>query len=614
MTNKKISTVVESQIPSHIREDYPIFVQFLKNYYEFMEQGDGAVGSLSKLLYNSEFESMDPEFMLKLKQELALPLNIAMKDSKVFASNLKALFAAKGTEEAFRILFRMLFDEEIIISYPRDRILRASDGLWVQESFLTINTISGAIPTNNLDFRLEITHEDSTSETHPTRIERTSATSYRAYFTFTYRVDIYVGDRVEAINDAGQKIFVGTVGNSPAKIRVISPGKFWQVGKVVTIEAEGKSSVARVKKVGPEGQLLALDVLEYGFPHTPGTIYYVSPLRKPPQSSVVSIESTITGISPLTYNHTIQILDVLDSLTETIRGYGNDEGTSDSYFLEQYNTEGYSGTLVVEYDDIVVVAPQATQEVSYSTWLDSRTSLEFDFQPKTSLVGYWAGDGGKLSNPFVRLQDNYFYQVFSYLIDTESDISWMPTIEKLVGPAGLKPFFNSNKQNIADVTGNISITRRISNERLFFFDVIGLEDQTAKHTEFGLEDYIESIGDFATRNTSLDKSDDFWLPDNSTRMVGLRKSEVTTFTETTTKQSDVALVDVFESDDSQLERHLSLVKFDTQTMTDNPAKEISFGLEDEFVVYDYVGEYGTEYFAENYTTDPTATNIQISTE
>ena len=613
MTNKKISTVVASQIPSHIREDYPIFVQFLKNYYEFMEQDSGAVGALSKLLYNTDIDDMDPEFLLKLKQELALPLSIAMKDSKVFASNLKSLYAAKGTEEAFRILFRMLFNEEIIISYPREQILRASDGRWVQESFITMDTVSGSLPLDNVDFKLVLTHEDNSTDTFPTRIERTSATTYRAYFNFTYRVDIYSGDRVEAIDNNGNIIFAGTVRNSPAKVKIIAEGKYWQVGKVVTIEADGKNSVARVTRVGDNGELKTLEVLEYGYQHLPGTIYYVSPFRKPPQSSVVTIDSVITSVSPLTYSHNIEILDIIDSITESIRGFGSDEGTSDSYFLETYVSEEYTGKIVIEYDDVIVTFPQSVQEVSYSTWLESRTSLEFEFQPKTSLVGYWEGDRGKLSNPFIRLQDNYFYQVFSYLIDTSSDMKQMGAIEELIGPAGLKPFFNSNKQTIADFTGDISITRTISNERLFLYDVVNVEEQIANNPTLYKEDSIESFSDSLYKINSLAKTDEFGLDESSNRNVGLYKYEGVDFEDSTAKSSEVVLVDGVGFDDNQLERQVVSVLSDAVVISENPAKSTSFSLDDGFEVYDIVGEYGVDYFAENYT-NSNDTHIQISVE
>ena len=38
ITKPKISSVVPSQVPEFVREDYSTFIEFLKAYYEFVEQ------------------------------------------------------------------------------------------------------------------------------------------------------------------------------------------------------------------------------------------------------------------------------------------------------------------------------------------------------------------------------------------------------------------------------------------------------------------------------------------------------------------------------------------------------------------------------------------------
>lgn len=51
-------------------------------------------------------------------------------DQRLLIKNIQRLLKEKGTEESFRLLFRLLFNEEIDVSYPGERILRASDGKW----------------------------------------------------------------------------------------------------------------------------------------------------------------------------------------------------------------------------------------------------------------------------------------------------------------------------------------------------------------------------------------------------------------------------------------------------------------------------------------------------
>ena len=367
-------------------------------------------------------------------------------------------------------------------------------------------------------------------------------------------------------------------------------------------------------RVGPNGELSGIEVLEYGYEHLEGTIYNTSPFKKPLQSSEVSITSELTSQSPQTYSHTIQITDLIDSITENIRGYRSEAGTSAAYFLEGYAQSDYSGSSVLEYDDVLVEFPRVQQEVSYSTWAESRTALKLKFSPKTALVGYWEGDHGKPSNPFIRLQDNYYYQIFSYLIYTESDIGVVEEIRKLLSPAGLAPFFNSNKKFETDIRPFVNITRTISNERLYLLDVFSLGEQHAIESGLYKEDLIDSITDVVSKNAALNKSSEFGFSDSQTRGVGLGKIDAIGFSESVLRDSEFVLSDTVSIEDDNLTRQIEQILVDSQVISDSIAKSVE--LEPfvvEFVVYDITGEYAYEYFSEEYS-NSNKTNINISVQ
>jgi hypothetical protein len=48
------------------------------------------------------------------------------------------MYAAKGTEDGHKLFFRILFDEEATIIYPRDSMLRVSDGQWSTDKVVRI--------------------------------------------------------------------------------------------------------------------------------------------------------------------------------------------------------------------------------------------------------------------------------------------------------------------------------------------------------------------------------------------------------------------------------------------------------------------------------------------
>lgn len=76
-------------------------------------------------------------------------------DQRLLIKNIQRLLKEKGTEESFRLLFRLLFNEEIDVEYPGERILKASDGKW-QGNRKSIRITSNGTPDNLLYRTVEV--------------------------------------------------------------------------------------------------------------------------------------------------------------------------------------------------------------------------------------------------------------------------------------------------------------------------------------------------------------------------------------------------------------------------------------------------------------------------
>ena len=146
--NNKISTLVSKQVPSFVREEYPRFISFLEAYYEFLQQEypelnisqNNVLEQVDKLKYVSDVDVSLNQFEEHFFNNFLpyLPRNVATS-KEILIKNILPLYLSKGSEKSFKLLFRMLFDENIKISYPRDNILRASDGRWTIEKVLNIS-------------------------------------------------------------------------------------------------------------------------------------------------------------------------------------------------------------------------------------------------------------------------------------------------------------------------------------------------------------------------------------------------------------------------------------------------------------------------------------------
>ncbi len=142
---EKLSTLVSTQLPEHIVSEYPTFVKFLEYYYQFIEQDQSAQELLQNARSYADVDKTIDSFLDYFINQYALGIpKTILADKALFIKYAKDLHKHKGTEEAFRILFRILFNEEIDFFYPNQVILKPSDGVWTRNYLLRASAISGS--------------------------------------------------------------------------------------------------------------------------------------------------------------------------------------------------------------------------------------------------------------------------------------------------------------------------------------------------------------------------------------------------------------------------------------------------------------------------------------
>lgn len=139
-TDQKLSTLVESQLPSFLLEEGPKFVSFIKAYYEWLETSGQATDALKNLIVNQDLDTTNlNQFYEYFRREVLseFPENV-LADKRLLAKRIKDLYRAKGTQQAHRLLFRLLYNEEIEFYDPSRNILKTSDGRWVKQNSIRL--------------------------------------------------------------------------------------------------------------------------------------------------------------------------------------------------------------------------------------------------------------------------------------------------------------------------------------------------------------------------------------------------------------------------------------------------------------------------------------------
>ena len=138
-TNNKTSVLVENLLPDFLDTEGPRFQSFVKAYYEWMEQTGQMTDQSKNVLNNQDIDLAAAEFLKYFKREILsqFPEDI-LADKRLVYKKIKDLYRAKGSEESYKLLFRILYNEELDFYYPGQDILRASDGRWVKETSIRL--------------------------------------------------------------------------------------------------------------------------------------------------------------------------------------------------------------------------------------------------------------------------------------------------------------------------------------------------------------------------------------------------------------------------------------------------------------------------------------------
>ena len=146
MTDLKTSLLVKKQVPEFIREEYPLFITFLEAYYEFLETAQGTQKNdvIAKSKDLKTLSDVDASIELFEQNFFNMYASLFPRDIQInretLIKNVLPLYLARGNEKSFKLLFRMLFNDEVDVILPKNNILRASDGKWTVDNILKIET------------------------------------------------------------------------------------------------------------------------------------------------------------------------------------------------------------------------------------------------------------------------------------------------------------------------------------------------------------------------------------------------------------------------------------------------------------------------------------------
>lgn len=216
---KSITAIIERYVPAFIRNDHPMFIEFMDAYFSWMEETGRTQEILTDFANYRDIDKTVDEFLDYFRKNYFenIPKNILV-DKRLLAKHVRDLYVSKGAVPAYKLLFRILFNQNVEIFYPGDDVLRASDGRWVEDRVIrTTSSISGA----NLDLLDSSTVTGLTSGASATvesKLRTQHSTSGIILQNFT---DGYVPTSFSRASSASVVMpngFIEIIGNNTARI------------------------------------------------------------------------------------------------------------------------------------------------------------------------------------------------------------------------------------------------------------------------------------------------------------------------------------------------------------------------------------------------------------
>jgi hypothetical protein len=139
LIEKYISNFVESQFPLFYQEEGPDFILFVKAYYEWLESSDNPIYQARRLKDYRDIDNTLEEFLENFQRKYLYGIPFSTIANKRFLlKNILNVYRSKGTIQSYKLLFKLLYNQDVEVYLPGTDVLRVSDGTWREPQYLEV--------------------------------------------------------------------------------------------------------------------------------------------------------------------------------------------------------------------------------------------------------------------------------------------------------------------------------------------------------------------------------------------------------------------------------------------------------------------------------------------
>jgi hypothetical protein len=281
-------------------EEKPLFVAFLDAYYEWLEADGYSIDYIRNALTFLDVDKTLDRFVNHFWEEVKdIPLD-AKVDRRLLAKHIYDLYQSKGTIKSYKLLFRILYGEDVEIYTPKVDMLRVSDGKWETDYVIRSTAVDGDPfgligltlrqddPAASLLVQNVIGQSYGTDTFYDIYVEPLSVDG-----TFRYGEEAYA----HWTDDNGdEQTITVMLPPTPATAQVRVGGAYYEAGATVSLyDALGTDFVARLSEVGL-GRVEDVLILDGGSGYAVGDLLTVDNTGTGGSGLKVSVAAVDAGV------------------------------------------------------------------------------------------------------------------------------------------------------------------------------------------------------------------------------------------------------------------------------------------------------------------------------
>ncbi|CAB4181010.1 hypothetical protein UFOVP1071_6 [uncultured Caudovirales phage] len=272
---KLISPLVAYQFPQFYREEGPDFIAFVQAYYEWMESSGQVLDVSRSMLDYKDVDTTLDSFIKFFKNKYinSLPETI-VADKKLLLKHVTDLYNAKGTERGYKLLFRLLFNEDIDLYIPGEHLIRSSDAAWSVPTYIEV---SDSPYISSLNGKRIYSSGSGTAVVESTLRKIVQNKTVNLIYISSIDGEFKAGEQilsydVPTINQNNAPIIVGSL----STITITTGGTNFKVGDLLDVTGSGSGAKAQVLSTDTQNGKVAMYLKNGGFGYTVNAIIQVT--------------------------------------------------------------------------------------------------------------------------------------------------------------------------------------------------------------------------------------------------------------------------------------------------------------------------------------------------